>query len=67
MTDTLTNLVDPVRLHLPLQAQNIHREALNHAHAAYGNDPRRREATRRTGQGAIKRSWVKLNGKWVHR
>ncbi len=38
------DLPPPVRDHLPQHAQDIYREAFNHAYAAHWNDPRREEA-----------------------
>jgi len=65
----LTNddLPDPVRLHLPVHAQDIYREAFNHAYAAHRDDPRQEEVAHRIAWGAVKRSYVKLSGEWVHR
>ncbi len=53
-----------VRSHLPPHAQDIFREAFNHAWQRYGGD----EATaRRVAWAAVKRSYVKRDGLWVPR
>lgn len=64
---TNDDLPDPVRLHLPSHAQDIYREAFNHAYSAHANDPRQEEAAHRIAWAAVKRSYVKLAGEWVHR
>ncbi len=61
------DLPPPVRDHLPQHAQDIYREAFNHAYAAHWNDPRREEAAHRIAWGAVKRSYVKVGGEWVAR
>lgn len=55
----------PVRNHLPPHAQDIFREAFNHAYAEHWNDPRREEAAHRIAWSAVKRSYEKVNGQWV--
>ena len=57
----------PVRNHLPPHAQDIFREAFNHAYAAHWNDPRREGAAHRIAWSAVKRSYEKVNGEWVPR
>lgn len=64
---TNDELPDPLRLHLPPHAQDIYREAFNHAYAAHAADPRQEEAAHRIAWAAVKRSYVKLDGEWVHR
>jgi len=44
-----TDLPASVRTHLPPHAQDIYREAFNHAYAAHVNDPSREEAAHRMG------------------
>lgn len=56
-----------VRDHLPPHAQDIFREAFNHAFAAHANDPRREEAAFRIAWAAVKRRYVKAGGDWVER
>lgn len=55
------------RSHLPPHAQDIYREAFNHAFAAHADDPRRQEAAHRIAWAAVKRRYVKAGGKWVPR
>ncbi len=61
------DLPSSVRIHLPPHAQDIYREAFNHAYAAHWNDPRREEASHRIAWAAVKRSYVKAGGEWVFR
>jgi cation transport regulator len=56
-----------VRRHLPPHAQDIYREAFNHAFAAHAGDPRQEEAAHRIAWAAVKRSYVKIGGSWVSR
>jgi cation transport regulator len=56
-----------VRRHLPPHAQDIYREAFNHAFAAHSNDPRQEEAAHRIAWGAVKRSFVKVGDSWIAR
>ncbi len=62
-----TDLPDQVRRHLPEHAQDIYREAFNHAYAAHADDPRREEAAHRIAWAAVKRSYVKEGGSWIAR
>lgn len=55
-------LPDAVQRHLPPHAQDIYREAFNHAFAAHGGEPRQEEIARRTAWAAVKRSYVKVGG-----
>ena len=61
------DLPPSVRNHLPPHAQEIYREAFNHAYAAHRHDPRREEAAHRIAWAAVKRSYVKLGDEWVAR
>lgn len=54
-----------VRGHLPGHAQDIYREAFNHAYATYAADPRREEIAHRVAWAAVKRSYVKIHDEWV--
>jgi cation transport regulator len=56
-----------VRRHLPPHAQDIYREAFNHAFAAHANDQRQEEAAHRIAWGAVKRSYVKVGDSWIAR
>lgn len=56
-----------VRSHLPEHAQDIYREAFNHAFAAHEHDPRREEVAHRIAWAAVKQCYVKSDGNWVPR
>ena len=56
-----------VRTHLPEHAQDIYREAFNHAFAAHAGDPRQEEAANRIAWAAVKRSYVKVDDQWAPR
>lgn len=61
------DLPPSVRHHLPDHAQDIYREAFNHAFAAHSADPRQEEASHRIAWAAVKRSYVKDGTQWVER
>lgn len=61
------DLPSSVRLHLPEHAQDIYREAFNHAWEEYGYDPRQEEIAHRVAWAAVKRVYEKLGGEWVPR
>jgi len=61
------DLPPSVRNHLPSHAQDIYREAFNHAYTAHARDPRREEASHRIAWAAVKRSYEKVDGAWVAR
>jgi cation transport regulator len=56
-----------VRAHLPSHAQDIFREAFNHAWSRYGErEPaRREEIAHRVAWAAVKRQYRKLGNDWV--
>lgn len=54
----------PVRRHLPPHAQDIYREAFNHAFDAY---PGEEERAHRIAWSAVKRSYVKVGDSWIAR
>jgi len=62
-----TDLPASVRSHLPEHAQDIYREAFNHAYAAHEGDVRQEEAAHRIAWAAVKRSYVKAGDSWVRR
>ncbi|MGN6516254.1 MAG: ChaB family protein [Rhizomicrobium sp.] len=64
---TNEDLPDAVRIHLPSHAQDIYREAFNHAHAAHRGDPRQEEASHRIAWAAVKRRYEKIGDDWVAR
>ena len=53
-----------VQRHLPPHAQDIYREAFNHAYASHPGEETR---AHRTAWGAVKRSYVKVGDSWVAR
>jgi cation transport regulator len=61
------DLPPPVRSHLPPHAQDIYREAFNHAFATHAGDPRQEEAAHRIAWGAVKRRYAKAGDRWVAR
>lgn len=61
------DLPTPVQQHLPSHAQDIYREAFNHAFAAHEGDPRQEEAAHRIAWAAVKHSYVKVGDDWVHK
>jgi cation transport regulator len=56
-----------VRSHLPEHAQEIYREAFNHAFAAHAGEARQEEAAHRIAWAAVKRSYVKVGNSWIAR
>lgn len=52
---------------LPQHAQDIYRQAFNHAYAAHEADPRREEAAHRIAWAAVKRIYVKTPAGWLRR
>ena len=64
---TNADLPSSVAAHLPPHAQDIYREAFNHAYAAHAGDPRQEEAAHRIAWAAVKRNYVKIGGEWVSR
>lgn len=62
-----SELPRPVRAHLPEHAQDIYREAFNHAYGAHSGDPRQEEAAHRIAWAAVKRSYAKEGDLWVAR
>lgn len=56
-----------VRRHLPEHAQDIYREAFNHAFEAHAGDLRQEEAAHRIAWAAVKRRYVKEGDQWVER
>lgn len=61
------DLPPSVRNHLPPHAQDIYREAFNHAYAAHEDDPRQEEASHRIAWAAVKHSYEKVGDDWVSR
>ncbi len=61
------DLPTPVQHSLPPHAQDIYREAFNHAFAAHAGDPRQEEAAHRIAWAAVKRVYTKQGGLWIAR
>ncbi len=62
---TNAELPASVGRHLPPHAQDIYREAFNHAYADHAGDPRQEEAAHRIAWAAVKRSYVKVDGELI--
>lgn len=58
-------LPSSVRNHLPPHAQDIYREAFNHAFVSHIGEPRQEEIAHRIAWAAVKRSYVKVCDQWV--
>jgi cation transport regulator len=56
-----------VRNHLPDHAQDIYREAFNHAFTAQAGEPDRERRAHMIAWAAVKRSYVKAGDSWVAR
>jgi cation transport regulator len=61
------DLPPAIRNHLPEHAQDIYREAFNHAFDAHIGDLRQEEAAHRIAWAAVKRRYLKEGGVWVPR
>ena len=62
---TNDDLPAAIRRRLPPHAQDIYREAFNHAFAAHAGDPRQEEAAHRIAWAAVKHSYVKVGDAWI--
>ncbi len=62
---TNEDLPESVKLHLPPHAQDISREAFNHAFERHGG--RDEERAHRIAWAAVKRSYEKTGDEWVPR
>ena len=65
--DRNVDLPESVRGHRPEHAQDIYREAFNHAFDAHMGDPRQEEAAHRIAWAAVKRRYLKEGDRWVAR
>lgn len=65
----MTNYDLPIAIqrHLPEHAQDIYREAFNHAWQQYADDLRQEEIAHRVAWAAVKKLYVKLGSEWVPR
>jgi len=64
---TNSDLPPSIRSNLPNHAQDIYREAFNHAYEAHAGEGRQEEAAHRIAWAAVKRSYVKIGNTWTHR
>jgi cation transport regulator len=64
---TNADLPASVRGHLPAHAQDIYREAFNHAFAAHIREPDHEARAHRIAWAAVKRSYEKIGEEWVSR
>jgi len=61
------DLPGSVQSHLPSHAQDIYREAFNHAYTAHAGERDREERAHRIAWAAVKRSFEKVGNAWVAR
>ena len=61
------DLPPAVRNHLPDHAQDIYREAFNHAYVAHAGELDRERRAHMIAWAAVKRSYVKAGDIWVPR
>ena len=61
------DLPPSVRKHLPGHAQDIYREAFNHAWAAHAGEADRERRAHMIAWAAVKRSYTKDDNMWVER
>jgi cation transport regulator len=59
------DLPSPVRSHLPPRAQDIYREAFNHAFTSHAGEVRQEEIAHRTAWAVVKHSYVKMGDQWA--
>lgn len=64
---TNADLPEPIQRRLPGHAQDIYREAFNHAFAAHAGEARREEIAHRIAWAAVKRAYVKVGDSWIAR
>ena len=64
---TNLDLPSTVSAHLPPHAQDIYREAFNHAFSAHAGEARQEEAAHRIAWGAVKRNYIKVGSSWIRR
>jgi cation transport regulator len=59
------DLPPSVRNHLPERAQDIYREAFNHAWISYDGRSQREEIAHRVAWSAVKHKYGKFDGQWL--
>ncbi len=62
-----SDLLPPVRNHLPEHAQDIYRETFNDAYRAHAGESDREQRTHMIAWAAVKRTYAKADGDWVPR
>ncbi len=62
-----SDLPPSIRNNLPQHAQDIYREAFNHAFAAHGGELDREKRAHMIAWAAVKRGYVKAGDIWVPR
>jgi cation transport regulator len=61
------DLPPPVRNHLPAHAQDIYREAFNHAFAAHAGEIDQERRAHMIAWAAVKRTYMKDGDTWIPR
>ena len=61
----ITELPDSVKDHLPKDAQQIYKEAFNHAWEEYANRDDREATAHKVAWAAVKKKYVKRDEQWV--
>jgi cation transport regulator len=61
------DLPSRVRSHLPEHAQDIYREAFNHAYAAHAGELDQERRAHMIAWAAVKRVYTKADDKWIPR
>jgi cation transport regulator len=62
---TNSDLPASVRHHLPAHAQDIYREAFNHAYSSHEGEAGQEARSHRIAWAAVKRSYEKIGDEWV--
>ncbi|WP_429819809.1 ChaB family protein [Ensifer sp. B1-9] len=62
-----SDLPASLRRVLPGHAQDIYREAFNHAFVSHTSEPRQEEASHRIAWAAVKRRYVQVGSRWFAR
>lgn len=62
-----SDLPPRIRRVLPRHAQDIYREAFNHAFVSYADSGRREEIAHRVAWAAVKKRYIKSGTAWVER
>ncbi len=65
--DRIDQLPDSVRTHLPTDAQQIYKEAFNHAWEEYADRKDREATAHKVAWSAVKKKYRKSGEKWVEK